>query len=70
MDEDNDIANSTYDTNDDDDLLPWCSYIQTFDVCICTYVALQQDLSVARPPLVGLDDGLLLILRSNGPAAL
>lgn len=31
-----------------EDILDWCSYINTFDVCITTYATLRQDLSVAR----------------------
>ncbi|KAH7925001.1 hypothetical protein BV22DRAFT_1034512 [Leucogyrophana mollusca] len=33
-----------------DDILDWCSYINTFDVCITTYNVLRQDLTVARAP--------------------
>ena len=32
------------------ELLDWCNYINTFDVCITTYNVLQQDLGIARPP--------------------
>ncbi|KAG1893017.1 SNF2 family N-terminal domain-containing protein [Suillus fuscotomentosus] len=34
----------------DDDILDWCSYVNTFDVCITTYNVLRQDLTVARAP--------------------
>jgi E3 ubiquitin-protein ligase SHPRH len=37
---------------EEDDLLDWCSYINTFDVCITTYPVLQQDLTIARAPHV------------------
>lgn len=33
-----------------DDILDWCAYVNTFDVCITTYNVLQHDLSVARAP--------------------
>ncbi|KAH9943662.1 SNF2 family N-terminal domain-containing protein [Amylocystis lapponica] len=36
----------------DDDVIDWCAYVNTFDVCITTYTVLQQDLGVARPPPV------------------
>jgi E3 ubiquitin-protein ligase SHPRH len=41
-------------TNGDDkeDILDWCTYINTFDVCITTYNTLRLDLSVARAPPV------------------
>ena len=35
-----------------EEILDWCSYINTFDVCITTYNTLRQDLSVARAPPV------------------
>ncbi|KAG1773736.1 SNF2 family N-terminal domain-containing protein [Suillus placidus] len=35
---------------EDDDILDWCSYVNTFDVCITTYNVLRQDLTVARAP--------------------
>ena len=35
---------------DDEEILDWCSYINTFDVCITTYNVLQQDFNVARAP--------------------
>jgi E3 ubiquitin-protein ligase SHPRH len=31
------------------EVLDWCSYINTFDVCITTYNVLRQDFNVARP---------------------
>lgn len=34
----------------DDGILDWCSYVNTFDVCITTYNVLRQDLTVARAP--------------------
>lgn len=36
--------------DDEEEILDWCSYINTFDVCITTYNTLRQDLSVARAP--------------------
>ncbi|KAI0350953.1 hypothetical protein OH77DRAFT_1411940 [Trametes cingulata] len=36
--------------DDEDDVQDWCSYVNTFDVCITTYTVLQHDLGVARPP--------------------
>jgi E3 ubiquitin-protein ligase SHPRH len=38
--------------DDEEEILDWCSYINTFDVCITTYNTLRQDLSVARAPPV------------------
>jgi E3 ubiquitin-protein ligase SHPRH len=38
--------------DEDNDILDWCSHINTFDVCLTTYGVLQQDLTVARPPLL------------------
>lgn len=35
---------------EDDEVVDWCTFINTFDVCITTYTVLQQDLGVARPP--------------------
>ena len=46
---------STDDDTEDEELeefFDWCSYINTFDVCLTTYNVLQQDLTVARPPPV------------------
>lgn len=34
------------------EILDWCAYVNTFDVCITTYNVLQQDLGVARAPPV------------------
>jgi len=31
-----------------EEIVDWCSYINTFDICITTYNTLRQDLSVAR----------------------
>jgi E3 ubiquitin-protein ligase SHPRH len=42
------IANA----DDGEEILDWCSYINTFDVCITTYNTLRQDFSVARAPPV------------------
>jgi E3 ubiquitin-protein ligase SHPRH len=39
------------DKDKDEDVLDWCAYANTFDVCITTYNVLQHDLSVARAPL-------------------
>ncbi|KAG1816837.1 SNF2 family N-terminal domain-containing protein [Suillus subaureus] len=41
-------ARAIYD--EDDDILDWCSYVNTFDICITTYNVLRQDLTVARAP--------------------
>lgn len=38
------------DYEDPEEAGDWCTYINTFDVCITTYNILQQDLNVARPP--------------------
>ena len=38
--------------DDGEEILDWCSYINTFDVCITTYNTLQQDFYVARAPPV------------------
>lgn len=35
---------------EEDDVLDWCNYVNTFDVCITTYTVLQHDLGIARPP--------------------
>jgi E3 ubiquitin-protein ligase SHPRH len=35
-----------------EEVLDWCSYINTFDVCITTYNILRSDFNVARAPLV------------------
>jgi E3 ubiquitin-protein ligase SHPRH len=55
MDVDINAGDGVYEDIDDeeeDDLLDWCSYINTFDVCITTYPVLQQDLTIARAPYV------------------
>jgi E3 ubiquitin-protein ligase SHPRH len=54
MDVDTPKSASVRMTNGDDgeDILDWCTYINTFDVCITTYNTLRQDLSVARAPPV------------------
>lgn len=53
-DEDMDIDTVTEDERNEDDeedeVVDWCTYVNTFDVCITTYNVLQQDLGVARPP--------------------
>ncbi|KAG2078621.1 hypothetical protein BDR04DRAFT_1087088 [Suillus decipiens] len=36
--------------DEDDNILDWCSYVNTFDVCITTYNVLRQDLTVAYAP--------------------
>ena len=38
--------------DEDEEVLDWCTYVNTFDVCITTYNVLQQDLGVARAPPV------------------
>ncbi|KAI1790830.1 SNF2 family N-terminal domain-containing protein, partial [Ganoderma leucocontextum] len=38
--------------DEDEEILDWCAYVNTFDVCITTYNVLQQDLGVARAPPV------------------
>lgn len=54
MDVDTPKSASVRMTNGDDkeDILDWCTYINTFDVCITTYNTLRLDLSVARAPPV------------------
>ena len=54
VDEPNAVSdiNNGDDDDDDDGILDWCSYINTFDVCITTYNVLRQDLTVARAPPV------------------
>lgn len=47
-----DESHSSAELDNEDDLLDWCNYVNTFDVCIATYNTLQQDLGVARPPPV------------------
>lgn len=32
-----------------EEILDWCSFINTFDICITTYSTLRLDLGVARP---------------------
>lgn len=42
---------SEYGNEDEgEEVLDWCSYINTFDVCITTYNVLRQDFTVARAP--------------------
>ena len=36
--------------NEEEEVVDWCTFINSFDVCITTYNVLQQDLGVARPP--------------------
>ncbi|RDX45998.1 hypothetical protein OH76DRAFT_1407336 [Lentinus brumalis] len=54
MDVDEDDDDDSTQTGDEDEkeeeILDWCAYVNTFDVCITTYNVLQQDLGVARPP--------------------
>ena len=38
------------DRDAEDDFVDWCTYVNTFDVCITTYNVLQHDLCVARAP--------------------
>lgn len=52
MDVDSDFENQSSEEDDEEEILDWCSFINTMDVCITTYNVLQQDLSVARPPPV------------------
>ena len=49
MDVDSDAKDEDKDMNEDE-VVDWCTYVNTFDVCITTYNVLQQDLGVARPP--------------------
>ncbi|KAI0702634.1 SNF2 family N-terminal domain-containing protein [Earliella scabrosa] len=49
MDVDSDAKDEDRDMNEDE-VVDWCTYVNTFDVCITTYNVLQQDLGVARPP--------------------
>jgi E3 ubiquitin-protein ligase SHPRH len=47
-DDDMDVDEST----ETDEVLDWCSYINTFDICITTYNVLRSDFNVARAPPV------------------
>ena len=47
-DSDSDDDDMEVDPPNDDDALDWCTFINTFDVCITTYSVLRQDLNVAR----------------------
>ncbi|KAI0632763.1 SNF2 family N-terminal domain-containing protein [Trametes polyzona] len=47
MDVDEDHAPSP---DEEDEPQDWCTYVNTYDVCITTYTVLQHDLGVARPP--------------------
>lgn len=39
------------DANEEDDkLMDWCNFVNTFDVCVTTFPTLQQDLGLDRPP--------------------
>ncbi|KAH7911867.1 SNF2 family N-terminal domain-containing protein [Hygrophoropsis aurantiaca] len=44
------LGSTMGDSSSNDEILDWCSYINTFDVCITTYNVLRQDLTVARAP--------------------
>ncbi|KAI0776695.1 SNF2 family N-terminal domain-containing protein [Trametes elegans] len=48
--DDMDMGEEVAEEGDEDEVLDWCSYVNTFDVCITTYTVLQHDLGVARPP--------------------
>lgn len=45
-------ASKAHDSEDEDeeDASEWCTWVNTYDVCITTYNVLQHDLGVARPP--------------------
>ncbi|KAK7680847.1 hypothetical protein QCA50_016157 [Cerrena zonata] len=43
---------ATSNSDPQDGLVDWCTYVSDFDVVITTYNVLQQDLGVARPPPV------------------
>lgn len=47
-DDDMDVDESTT----TDEVFDWCSYINTFDICITTYNILRSDFNVARAPPV------------------
>ena len=50
-----DLRPDREDSESDDGIdhsLDWCRYINQFDICITTYNVLQQDLGVARAPVV------------------
>ncbi|TBU46840.1 SNF2 family N-terminal domain-containing protein [Dichomitus squalens] len=49
MDVDSEHEHEAKDENEEE-ILDWCAYVNTFDVCITTYNVLQHDLGVARPP--------------------
>ncbi|KDQ50603.1 hypothetical protein JAAARDRAFT_580714 [Jaapia argillacea MUCL 33604] len=59
--EDSDSDEDSMDVDDEDhpsgkedaieeDILDWCSFVHTFDICITTYPVLQSELGVARAP--------------------
>ncbi|KAH9837867.1 SNF2 family N-terminal domain-containing protein [Rhodofomes roseus] len=50
MDVDRDATEDGQGGGQGEDVLDWCSYVNTFDVCITTYTVLQRDLCVARAP--------------------
>lgn len=52
MDVDSEYDDQPEQDEEEEEILDWCSYVNTMDVCITTYNVLQQDLSVARPPPV------------------
>lgn len=45
-----DVGENAKDEDEEEEILDWCAYVNTFDVCITTYNVLQQDLGVARAP--------------------
>ncbi len=49
-DDDDDSTQTGGEDEKEEEILNWCAYVNTFDVCITTYNVLQQDLGVARPP--------------------
>ena len=50
IDIDEEIVEDVAEPEPEPELLDWCNYVNTFDVCITTYNVLQQDLGIARPP--------------------
>ncbi|KAI0830062.1 SNF2 family N-terminal domain-containing protein [Trametes gibbosa] len=48
--DDMNVDDALADDDEDLEVQDWCTYVNTFDVCITTYTVLQHDLGVARPP--------------------
>lgn len=43
-----DDVNGSLDAEDEEEIMDWCVYVNTFDVVITTYAVLRSDLNVAR----------------------